>query len=119
MASRKRKPDLFDIPRSVQAAERAAKRIGARISPKRRRAMRAAARIQTALTKTRRAELWPQEVARVFGPQAAVDYARELGIYPDDWAQELVDELGDEHDFSTHDVYAAFFDSPPGTALPA
>jgi hypothetical protein len=80
--------------------------------------MRAAARVQSALTKAKRAELWPQEVAHVFGPQAAVDYAQELGIYPDDWAQELVDDFGDEYDFGLHDVYSAFFDSPPGTALP-
>lgn len=111
--------DLFDIPRSVKAAEERARAIGARTSS--RRAMRAAAHIQTVLRqRARGVDLEPNEIAQVFGPQAAVDYAREMGIYPEDWAQAMVDELDEDlYDISISDVYAAYFDSPKGSSLPA
>jgi hypothetical protein len=49
-----------------------------------------------------------QDVSHLYGPEAAVDYALEMGIYPDEWAQDVADEWGDDYDIDVHDLYEEF-----------
>ena len=53
--------------------------------------------------------LKPQEVAREFGIDDAIDYAQRLEWHPDDWAETVADDF----DVAQHDIYDAYFGYAP------